>query len=1135
MALLHRAARPRDVSLTAQLRNAFSSTTVSRGELCFRAGRVRITRAERRRIESRVAGSRRRPYAVVVEGGARPGETPETRCSCPNFKDGSPCKHIWATLICIDSADPPVWPQPGGVNHAAVSVHGSTEDHHEGEPDSWVSADDATERGSSHSTWRRQLQGIETYNRSLSDASPDASGNTETWYLLDVGETARSSAVSIDLCYRTRKKDGTFGKLKALRISGRGLPDGIDERDVALIEILAGNQLGSSADRDYYTQRAISRVVLSPAMHDILLPRLCASGRFVCIDADTDTDTEDGGGSIVDDATPLIWDDGEPWMFRMKIDSDAAGQRWHFAGELYREAATAPATSEVSAEQTVRLAVPAALLPTGLVIFRGAIAKIDAADQFAWIVFLRGKTGISIPYSDRNAFLSTLYSMGELPRVTLPEPLAVKETRPEAWGRLRIRSPENHHGGFRNGLFADVAFVYGSEAFPLRDAGVGRYDAATGTALVRDGQRERELAAQLAALDLKPPAMSSYFRDEFDFYFPQERLSEVVGTLSAAGWLVETDGVQIRRPVALSLAVRSGVDWFELDGRIDFGATTATLPRLLDALRGNKRLIRLEDGSQGVIPQEWVERYGHIARLGVAGEDHLRFSRSQALLLDALLAEQENVTLDRGFTQFRRKLASFDGIKPRSEPRGFQGTLRDYQKDGHGWLHSLRDLGFGGCLADDMGLGKTVQVLALLQSRRTRRLGEGEELRPSIVVVPKSLVFNWIEEAQRFTPQLRTLDYTGIHREQRRLDAGSYDILLTTYGTLRRDVTRLREMRFDYAILDEAQAIKNADSQAAKASRLLNSDHRLAMTGTPVENHLGELWSLFEFLNPGLLGQSRVFDALRKDSSDEKTRTMLARALRPFLLRRTKEEVLSELPAKTEQTLHCVLSARERQAYDELREYYRASLAERIERDGMNKSRIHVLEALLRLRQAACHPGLLDADRRGEPSAKLEALLAHVEEIVDEGHKALVFSQFTSLLAIVREELDRRGTVYEYLDGKTRDRAERVKRFQEDADCPLFLVSLKAGGQGLNLTAADYVYILDPWWNPAVEAQAVDRAHRIGQSRHVFAYRLIASDTVEEKIVELQDSKRALADAIVSGNTGPIASLTAQDIQLLLA
>jgi SNF2 family DNA or RNA helicase len=515
---------------------------------------------------------------------------------------------------------------------------------------------------------------------------------------------------------------------------------------------------------------------------------------------------------------------------------------------------------------------------------------------------------------------------------------------------------------------------------------------------------------------------------------------------------------------------------------------------LLEAVRRNDGFVQLDDGSRGVVPQDWVERYGYLARLGIAGEENLRFSRSQVLLLDALLAEQDQVTTDRGFEQFRRKLTSFDGVKPRGEPRGFRGTLRDYQKDGHGWLHFLREFGFGGCLADDMGLGKTIQVLALLQSRRVRRLGPDEELRPSIVVVPKSLVFNWIEEARRFTPQLEILDYTGVGREHRRREAERYDM----------------------------------------ASRLINAEHRLAMTGTPVENHLRELWSLFEFLNPGLLGRSSVFEALGKNGSDEKTRSMLARALRPFLLRRTKDQVLTELPKKTEQTLHCVLSARDREAYDELREYYRASLAERIERDGVNKSRVHVLEALLRLRQAACHPGLLDAEQRAEPSAKLEALFGHVEEIVEEGHKALVFSQFTSLLAIVREELDRRGTTYEYLDGKTRNRAERVMRFQNDASCPLFLVSLKAGGQGLNLTAADYVYILDPWWNPAVEAQAIDRAHRIGQERRVFAYRLIARDTVEEKIVELQASKRELADAIVSGDAGPLASLTADDVRLLL-
>ena len=1104
------------MSLADQLRVAFSSASVARGEGYFVTGRVRLTRTERHRIESRVAGSRSRPYAVIVEPGERPGEPPTTSCSCAHFAGGSPCKHIWATLLCIDAIDPPIWPQQG--------ANGGADESDEAELEDWDLTEDELEPDRPTPTWKRQLQGIDAYHHSIDQTAPEHTDDAETWYLLQVAEAEHAGALIIDLRYRTRRKDGSFGKLRPLRISASGLPDRLAQGDVEVVEILAGNQLGPDDGRDYYDQRASSRVEISPAMYGIVVPRLCATGRFVCVDGNDKGD--DSGG--VDAARPLAWDDGEPWKFRMQIDDDAAGGHWCFAGELWR---TMPDRPD---EQTAPLGLPAAILPTGLVIYPDSIAGLEVSDQFAWMVYLRGKTGISVPHADRDAFLRMIYSMSQLPSAKLPAQLTVAETRPEVCGRLRIRSPEKHHGGFRNGLFADVAFVYGSEAFSMRDRGVGRHVVATDTALVRDRKREGELMAQLDRLDLKSLATKSYFRDEFDFYFDQDRLAEVVGTLSAAGWLVEADGLQIRRPGPLTFAVHSGIDWFELEGRVDFDGASASLPRLLEAVRRNEGFIQLDDGSQGVVPAEWVERYADLARLGIAGEENLRFSRSQALLLDALLAEQEHVTVDRGFAQFRRKLTSFEGIKPRGEPRGFRGALRDYQKEGHGWLHFLREFGFGGCLADDMGLGKTIQVLALLQSRRTRRLGVDEERRPSIVVVPKSLVFNWIDEAHRFTPQLEILDYTGAGREQRRREAESYDILITTYGTLRRDVTRLRELRFDYAILDEAQAIKNAGSQAAKASRLINADHRLAMTGTPVENHLRELWSLFEFLNPGLLGRSSVFEALGKDGADEKTRDMLGRALRPFLLRRTKSQVLTELPAKTEQTLHCVLSAREREAYDELREYYQASLAERIERDGVNKSRIHVLEALLRLRQAACHPGLLDAEQRAEPSSKLEALMGHVGEIIEEGHKALVFSQFTSLLSIVREEFDRRGTTYEYLDGKTRNRAERVMRFQNDERCPLFLISLKAGGQGLNLTAADYVYILDPWWNPAVEAQAVDRAHRIGQSRHVFTYRLIARDTVEEKIIELQAGKRALADAIVSGDSGPVASLTAEDVRLLL-
>jgi SNF2 family DNA or RNA helicase len=398
-------------------------------------------------------------------------------------------------------------------------------------------------------------------------------------------------------------------------------------------------------------------------------------------------------------------------------------------------------------------------------------------------------------------------------------------------------------------------------------------------------------------------------------------------------------------------------------------------------------------------------------------------------------------------------------------------------------------------------------------------------------------VFNWLLEAERFTPTLRMWDYTGLNRSEMLAQLDGADVLVTTYGILRRDIVALKALNFDYAILDEAQAIKNADSQAAKASRLLQAEHRLALTGTPVENHLGDLWSLFEFLNPGMLGRSSVFQQITKsgETQDDAQLNLLSAAIRPVMLRRTKAQVLRDLPDKTEQTLVCDLPPAQRQLYDELRDYYRTQLSERVQAVGLKRSKIQILEALLRLRQAACHPGLIDPERTGDPSAKLDALLEQLEEVIAEGHKALVFSQFTSLLAIVRQQLDKRGKVYAYLDGRTRKRQERVERFQQDPACPLFLISLKAGGHGLNLTAAEYVFILDPWWNPAVEAQAIDRAHRIGQTRPVFAYRLISRDTVEDKIVALQQSKRELAESIVSADANLMRHLTAEDLQLLIS
>jgi SNF2 family DNA or RNA helicase len=562
------------------------------------------------------------------------------------------------------------------------------------------------------------------------------------------------------------------------------------------------------------------------------------------------------------------------------------------------------------------------------------------------------------------------------------------------------------------------------------------------------------------------------------------------------------------------------------------------LPRLLAALTRGEHTVALGNGIVGILPEEWLKRYGMLAELGSTEKNHLRFARHQASLLDALIAAESEVKTDEIFARLRDELSNFNGIEIAEPPPSFAGQLRDYQKEGLGWMNFLGRFGFGGCLADDMGLGKTVQALALLEARRTQRSTaletNGRVARSSLVVVPRSLVFHWKREAERFAPALRILEHSGAARLKPGDHFAEYDVVLTTYGTLRRDALSFKDQHFDYCILDEAQAIKNSATLSAKAARLLRADHRLAMSGTPVENHLGELWSLIEFLNPGMLGKASLFTGAGRNP-DAQTREVLSRALRPFILRRTKEQVARELPAKTEQTLYCDLEPREKKLYGELRDYYRARLLKNADDQSMSKIKFQTLEALLRLRQAACHPGLIDKKKTAEPSAKIDTLLAQLEQVLDEGHKALVFSQFTSLLAIVRRRLDGAGIPYAYLDGRTRDRQARVEEFQNNPDLKLFLISLKAGGLGLNLHAAEYVYLLDPWWNPAVEAQAIDRAHRIGQTRQVFAYRLIARETVEEKVLELQRSKRDLADAIVSGNHSLIQSLTREDLQLLLS
>ncbi len=824
-----------------------------------------------------------------------------------------------------------------------------------------------------------------------------------------------------------------------------------------------------------------------------------------------------------DDLEPLTWDEGDGWELRLEMREEENGD------------CVVSASLRCGKERLAPRAAPRAkifLLSSGFLVADGRISRLVNGSALRWAPLLNHDAALRVPFGDRDELLERLLAAADLPPLDLPESMRIEETRAVPRPRLRLRAP-THSFPYRDWPRAELSFLYDEHEIPAGDSARGSYQRETRRLLLRDPAAERRSAARLQDLG---------FRTDQDSYPTQpvlriapSRVPKAVRALLAEGWSVEAEGKLYRTAGRFKMGVSSGVDWFELHGEAEFEGQTVRLPALLAALRRGERFITLGDGSLGVLPEEWVKKLATIGGLGKVEGDHLRFQSAQVALLDAWLSEEPEATFDEAFERARERLRRFAGIAPVEEPAGFAGELRAYQKAGVGWLHYLRDFGFGGCLADDMGLGKTIQVLALLEARRTRRAAEA--LPPSLIVVPRSLVFNWLAEAARFTPELRVLDHTGAGREKKGDPFAGCDLVLTTYGTLRRDVAALRETEFDYVILDEAQAIKNADSLTAKAARLLRGRHRLALTGTPVENHLGELWSLLEFLNPGLLGTSPLLAARSEElrNPDAETRERLTRALRPFLLRRTKEQVAPELPAKVEQTLFCELPPKQRQLYDELRDHYRKALGARIGEQGLGRTKVLVLEALLRLRQAACHPGLLDHDRADEPCAKLDLLLPQLQEILAEGHKALVFSQFTSFLALLRAQLDGEGISYQYLDGRTRDRRERVEAFQSDPETRLFLISLKAGGLGLNLTAADYVYLLDPWWNPAVESQAIDRTHRIGQTRPVFACRIVARDTVEEKILELQKTKRELADAVIQADQSLLAGLTREDLELLLS
>ncbi len=586
---------------------------------------------------------------------------------------------------------------------------------------------------------------------------------------------------------------------------------------------------------------------------------------------------------------------------------------------------------------------------------------------------------------------------------------------------------------------------------------------------------------------------------------------------------------KVKRAVAnLGVNISSETDWFDIELDLKFDDIPVTLAELKKALKAQKKYVKLRDGSIARLPEKLIEKFNYLLNFGRVDDNNIRFANHHLTFIDKLLVEAGEKKLDALSQEKLQKLDEFDKIKDYELPDNFVGQLRDYQKAGYDWMNFLREFSFGGILADDMGLGKTIQALILLRNEINKN-----SKKTNLIVAPTSVIFNWIREIERFTPGMEFHVHYGTRRSKDARRLKKYPLILTTYGHLRRDIVFLKEISFNYAILDESQNVKNPHSETSKAVRLLHAQNRLALTGTPVENNTMDLWSQFAFINPGLLGDQTFFkDSFMKPIEKEQNvqvASTLKRLIFPFILRRTKEDVAKELPPKVESIIYSPMSDEQQRLYDKWRQSYRNSIIEQIESTGLNKSKFKVLEGLMKLRQIACHPGLVDPQYM-DSVGKFDALKEMVEEIISEKHKVLIFSQFVQMLQIIKRFFDAENIPYSYLDGSTKDREAPVKQFQEDENIRTFLISLKAGGTGLNLTAADYVIHYDPWWNPAVEMQATDRAYRIGQTRKVFAYKLISKDSVEEKIVKLQNQKRELVESLISTEESFFKSLSKTDI-----
>jgi len=658
--------------------------------------------------------------------------------------------------------------------------------------------------------------------------------------------------------------------------------------------------------------------------------------------------------------------------------------------------------------------------------------------------------------------------------------------------------------------------------------------------LARSHEEESELLNILTEMRFQPRNNANWFLE------PEEA---IVFLLDAYPLLVEKYRVygeknltrykvRLTQPVIVAEVESEEEDkWFNLELNVEYDDQRVPIEKIWKAWTQGKRYVQLKDGSYTSLPESWLKKLAHKLRaMGYDPEKPpaTKFKQFEAPVLDKILEDLPEARTDSFWNNLKKKIYNFKEIKQLQPPKGLNASLRPYQVQGLSYLYFLREYGFGGILADEMGLGKTVQTLSFIQY-----LAESENRGPNLIIVPTSVLPNWEREAQKFVPELKQLIIYGARREGMFKHIAESDLVVTTYALLRRDLDELLKFEFNSIILDEAQNIKNPNTITARSVRRLSARTRLCLSGTPIENNLFELWSLFEFLMPGFLGGQNAFQrGIVKPikDGDEETLDYLRGRVKPFILRRTKSEVAKDLPPKVENVYYCALQDEQLDLYAALAKKLKDQVLKTVDEKGLAKSQMSILDALLKLRQICCHPRLLKLDMPGVstnlPSGKFDAFKDLVTDIIEEGHKVLVFSQFVQMLHIIRSWMQIQQTPFAYLDGSSKDRFEQVDRFNNDENIKVFLISLKAGGTGLNLTSADYVIHYDPWWNPAVENQATDRTHRIGQQRQVFSYKMICQNTVEEKILKLQDQKKDVAEAIIPGQDA-FKSLTRTDLESL--